>query len=75
MFAEALAGEKEFAAAAAELKIAVALDPDTLALKLALANAYIHAGQTEQGRGVLKAILAADAKYPGAAEMLERLKP
>jgi hypothetical protein len=42
---------------------------------LALADACIRAGQTEKGRGALKAILAADANFPGATEMLEKLNP
>lgn len=73
--AEALSDRKDYAAAAEELEFAVKLEPKTLSLQLALADAYIHAGQTEKGRGVLKTILEADAKYPGAAEMLEKLKP
>jgi predicted Zn-dependent protease len=75
MLAEALAGQNDYSAAATELEVAVKLDPKTLSLRLALADAYIHSGQIEKGRGALKAILTANPKYPGAAEMLGKLKP
>jgi lipopolysaccharide biosynthesis regulator YciM len=75
MLAEAFIGRKEYSAAVEELEVAVTLEPKTLSLRLALADAYIRAGQAEKGRGALKAILAADAKFPGAAAMLEKLKP
>ena len=51
MLAEALAGQKDYSAAATELEVAVKLDPKTLSLQLALADAYIHSGQIEKGRG------------------------
>jgi hypothetical protein len=55
--------------------VAVKLDTKTLSLQLALADAYIHSAQIEKGRGALKSILATDPKYPGATEMLQKLKP
>jgi tetratricopeptide (TPR) repeat protein len=73
--AEALLGRQEYAAAVEELEAAVKLEPKTLSLQLSLADAYVRAGQTEKGRGALNAILAVDANFPGAAEMLEKLKP
>jgi cellulose synthase operon protein C len=75
MLAEALVSRQEYAAAVEEFETAVNLEPGTLSLKLALADACSRAGQTEKGRGVLKAILSADANFPGATEMLEKLKP
>jgi cellulose synthase operon protein C len=75
MLAEALVGQKNYSATATELEVAVKLDPKTLSFQLTLADAYVHSGQIEKGRGALKAILAADPKYPGATEMLQKLKP
>jgi Flp pilus assembly protein TadD len=75
MLAEARVGRQEYAAAVEEFETAVNLEPGALRLKLALADACIRAGQTEKGRGVLNAILSTDANFPGATEMLEKLKP
>jgi predicted Zn-dependent protease len=74
MLAEALSGRKEHTAAAEELEIAVKIEPKTLSLQLALADAYAKAGQNDKAKKTLKAILAAEPDYPGAAEMLDKIR-
>ena len=74
MFAEALVGQKNFPAAITEYEAAVELEPHTHSLQLALADACLQAGNKDRARTVVKAILADDATFPGAAELLKQLE-
>jgi Flp pilus assembly protein TadD len=74
MLAEAFVGRQEYPAAVAEYDVAVQLEPKDRSLQLALADACLRAGRTERARVLIKAILAADATYPGAAELLKQVE-
>jgi len=75
MFGEALAGKQDYPAAVEEYDIAAKLDPKTPSLRLALADACFRAGKKQRAGELIKAILAADPKYPGAAELQKQLAP
>ena len=51
------------------------LDPKTPSLRLALADACLRAGKKQRAGELIKAILAADPKYPGAVELQKQLEP
>ena len=74
MFAEALVGEKDFRAAVAEYEAAVELEPKTAACNPALADACSasRGARIERGK-LIKTILADDATFPGAAELLKQV--
>ncbi len=78
MLAEALVGGREYKAGVEEYEVAIKLEPKNAGLRLALADACLKAGDKKRARELIQAILAADAKYPGAAELLketEKTKP
>jgi tetratricopeptide (TPR) repeat protein len=74
MYAEALVGRKDYPAAVAEYETAVQLEPKTGSLQLALADACLRAGRKDRARELIKAILAEDATFPGAAELLKQVE-
>ncbi len=73
-YAEALVGQKDYPAAVAEYETAVQLEPKTRSLQLALADACLRAGRKDRAKELIKAILAEDAAYPGAAELLKQVE-
>ncbi len=72
--AEALAALGNAAAAADEYAAAVELDPDDLALRLALAKMHIQAKRPDRAKPVLEELLKLDPKHQGAQELLETLE-
>ncbi len=75
MLARALVGQKRFAEAIEEYKVAIQLQPEQHALHLGLAAAYQQAGQIEEARRTLAALLKSKPDLPAATQMLEKLKP
>lgn len=59
----------------AEYQSSVELAPQDPSLRYALADAWLQAGREAEARGALEALLKIAPDYPGAAEMLENLKP
>ena len=75
ILAQALADQSQFAEGIAEYEVALELSPDKLGWQFGLADALVQSGQGDRAREVLKKLLAADPKYPGADTLLESLKP
>lgn len=75
MWAEALAGSGDVATAIEEYEVAVQLDPETPALRLALAQALIQADERHKARQVLEALLKTDPGNAEAKALLESLAP
>ena len=73
-FAEAALGSHNQGLAAAELEVAVELDPEKPSWRLALAQTYVGLGMPEEARRVLWALLALDPASPGGQAMLETLE-
>ena len=71
--AEALEAGPRKERAVEEWETAVALDPGKLEWRLALAKACQSAGRIDRARQVLTELLAKDAKYPEARELLGSL--
>ncbi len=74
LLAEAQLGSGDPAAAVEEYEVAVEIKPGQLRLRFALAQALVAAKQPDKARAALDDILKRDAKYPGAAQLLESLK-
>jgi len=72
--AEALAAHGDTPEAAQEYSIAIELAPEELSLRMALAQTFVKAAQPLEAQHTLQELLKRDAKYPGAAELLESLK-
>ena len=70
-----MADQSQFAEGIAEYEVALELAPDKLGWQFGLADALVQAGQRDRARDVLKKLLAADPKYPGADTLLESLEP
>jgi len=75
IWAEALAGGRDFAAAVSEYEAALGLKPDEPAWRFALAQASIESRQPAKAREALSALLKTDPDYPGAQALLEKLDP
>ena len=73
-FAEAALGSHNQGLAAAELEVAVELDPERPSWRLTLADTYVGLGMPEEARRVLWALLALDPASPGGQSMLETLE-
>jgi tetratricopeptide (TPR) repeat protein len=74
MLGEALVEQEEFGEAIEEYEVAVQLEPRTLHLRFALADACVQADQPEKARKALDELLQLDPDYPGADVLLESLK-
>ncbi|HEY5314460.1 MAG TPA: tetratricopeptide repeat protein [Pirellulales bacterium] len=74
LLAQAEAALEHYPAAIAEYEVALKLKPKDSALRFALADACLQAGQTDRAKRALQALLAADADYPGAQLLLESLE-
>jgi len=72
--AEALAARGAAAAAAKEYAVAVELDPELPALRLAQAQMHLQASQPDKARAVLKELLEHEPNDRAAAELLEKIK-
>ena len=72
--AEACANQKKWPAAIEEYLVAIELDADQPAWRLALADAHVSAGQKDAAKKVLMELLELSPKFPGADVMLEQLK-
>jgi Flp pilus assembly protein TadD len=73
-FAEAALGSHNRGLAAAELEVAVELDPERPSWRLTLAETYAGLGVPDKARRVLWALLALDPASPGGQSMLETLE-
>jgi tetratricopeptide (TPR) repeat protein len=73
-FAEVALGSHNQGLAAAELEVAMELDPERSSWRLILAETYVGLGMPEEARRVLWALLALDPASPGAQSMLETLE-
>ena len=73
-FAEAALGSHNQGLAAAELEVAVELDPEQPSWRLTLAETYVGLGMPKEARRVLWALLALDPASPGCQSMLETLE-
>ncbi len=69
--AQALAAGEKSAQAADEYAVAVELDPEQPQLRIALAQARLKAGQTQQAKDALKELLERDPQNAAAAKLLE----
>lgn len=74
MLAEALRGRRDFRAAADEYAVAVKLSGRDAALRFALAETLLAAGDRPQAARALEALLELDPQHPGAAALEKRLK-
>ncbi len=70
--AEALVGQGSTAGAIQEYEFAIRLDPETLKLRMTLAETCLKAGDPVQAKAALDELFERDPKYPGAAELLEK---
>ena len=73
-FAEAALGSHNQGLAAAELEVAVELDPEQPSWRMTLAETYVRLGMAKEARRVLWALLALDPASPGCQSMLETLE-
>jgi len=73
-FAKAALGSHNQGLAAAELEVAVELDPERPSWCLTLAETYVGLGKPQEARRVLWALLALDPAYPGGQSLLETLE-
>jgi predicted Zn-dependent protease len=69
--AQALAASDKPAQAAEEYAVAVELDPEQPQLRIAMAQARLKAGQTQQAKDALKELLEGDPQNTTAAELLK----
>lgn len=74
LLAQAEAALEHYPAAVSEYDVALKLAPKDSSLRFALADACLQAGQIDRAKRELKALLAADAEYPGAQLLLEGLE-
>jgi tetratricopeptide (TPR) repeat protein len=74
LLAQAEAALKHYPAAVGEYEVALKLKPKDSALRFALADACLQAGQTDRAKRELQELLAVDADYPGAQLLLEGLE-
>ncbi len=72
MLAESLVGRKEYESAVSEYETAIELEPKSRQLQFALAEACLRTGRKRRARDLIKAILAAEPDFPGAAELLQQ---
>ena len=72
--AEALLAQGSANAAAEEYELAILLDPDALKLRLALAEAWLKAGDPMKSKAALAELLMRDPEHTGAAKLLETIK-
>ena len=72
--AEALSEKKSWPRALDEYEAASQLLPQDAKLRYTWAETCIAAGQREKAKSVLEKLLVIDKKYPGAAELLEKLE-
>ncbi len=73
--AQALGELAQHDRAAEQYEIAVQLAPDQHAWRLAWAEACHHAGQDQRAREILADLQARQPDFPGARDLLEKLKP
>jgi tetratricopeptide (TPR) repeat protein len=74
LLAQALAGKGQHADAIEQYETALRLDPRQAAWRFALANAYAEAMQRELAGKALQELLKTDPDFPGANELLEKLR-
>lgn len=72
--AEALLAQGSANAAAEEYELAILLDPDALKLRLALAEAWLKAGDPMKSKAALAELLMRDPEHTGATKLLETIK-
>jgi Tfp pilus assembly protein PilF len=71
--AESLIGLGQHAKAAKEYHYALVLDADKPAWRLAMAEAYLAAGDKASAKAALAALIEKDADYPGAKALLQKV--